>query len=77
MMAVSGQRKVKKAISNYFTKLRYIKISLNGKDLIKMGLLPGPIFREVLDAVLDGRLNGQIRTVEEEREFVENYVRSD
>jgi tRNA nucleotidyltransferase (CCA-adding enzyme) len=40
-----------------------------------MGLEPGPIYREILEAVLDAKLNGQIKTRNDELDFVKNYVR--
>ncbi len=35
---------------------------LTGDDLIALGLRPGPAFREILDAVEEAQLNGQITT---------------
>jgi poly(A) polymerase len=43
---------------------------LTGADLIAMGLSPGPRFRELLEAVRDGQLNGELRTPEDAREWV-------
>jgi tRNA nucleotidyltransferase (CCA-adding enzyme) len=74
IMATTKQKRVKKAISNYFTQLRYINTSLTGKDLLKMGLKPGPIYREVLQAVLDAKLNGLLKTRNDELIFAHDYV---
>ncbi len=38
---------------------------LKGDDLTAMGLKPGPLFREILDAVEDAQLNGKVTTQEE------------
>jgi poly(A) polymerase len=43
---------------------------LNGDDLIKMGFTPGPLFKEILQAVEDAQLEGQIGTHDESRNFV-------
>jgi tRNA nucleotidyltransferase (CCA-adding enzyme) len=40
---------------------------LGGNDLKAMGYKPGPIFGEVLDALRDARLDGQLSSEEEER----------
>ena len=40
-----------------------------------MGLEPGPIYREILQAVLDAKLNGQLKTRDDELNFVKAYVR--
>ena len=76
MMAVTKQRAAKKAISLYFTSLRHITTALTGKDLINLGLKPGPIFREVLQAVLDAKLNGKLKTPEDEFNYARRYVDS-
>jgi tRNA nucleotidyltransferase (CCA-adding enzyme) len=65
---------VKKSLSQYITQLRHITTSLTGKDLKKMGLEPGPIYKETLQAVLDAKLNGLVRTRNDELNFARNYV---
>lgn len=75
IMAASGQERVKKAISHFFTKLRYIRTSITGDDLIKMGLEPGPLFRKIFEAVRDAKLNDEIRYQEDEFRFVQNFVK--
>ena len=74
MMAVTKNEGLKRSISNYFTQLRHIETSIKGKDLKKLGLEPGPIYREIIEAVLDGKLNGRIKTRSEELSFVKDYV---
>ena len=74
MMAATRQQKVKKAISHYFTKLRRVKIALKGRDLKSLQLKPGPIYREVLQAVLDARLDGRLKTQQDETEFAREYI---
>ncbi len=75
MMASTSREKVKKAVSHYFTKLRYIKTSIKGDDLIKMGLPPGPAFREILDEIRDAALDGSIKDKNDEIRLVERLVR--
>jgi tRNA nucleotidyltransferase (CCA-adding enzyme) len=74
MMAATKHEKVKRSISNYFTRLRHVDTSIKGKDLKKMGLEPGPVYREILQAVLDAKLNGKIKTRSDELVFVKDYV---
>jgi tRNA nucleotidyltransferase (CCA-adding enzyme) len=69
MMAVTRQEKVKKAISHYFTNLRSVNVSLKGRDLQKMGIEPGPIYREILQATLDAKLNGKLKSRKDELDF--------
>jgi len=74
MMAATRQEKLKEAISQYFTQLRHITTSVTGKDLKKMGIAPGPVYREILDAVLDAKLNDKIKTRNDELNFVRHYI---
>jgi tRNA nucleotidyltransferase (CCA-adding enzyme) len=43
---------------------------LSGKYLKETGFKPGPIYREILDRLLDARLNGEVETLLDEVEFV-------
>ncbi|MBU4462825.1 MAG: CBS domain-containing protein [Proteobacteria bacterium] len=74
MMAVTKQKRIKKSISRYFTNLRYVTTSVTGKQLIKMGLKPGPIYRELLEAVLYAKLDGRLKTANDELKFASDYV---
>ncbi|MCP4108775.1 MAG: CBS domain-containing protein [Desulfobacteraceae bacterium] len=74
MMAAARYVRIKEAISNYFTQLRHVTTSVRGEDLKKMGLPPGPVYREILDAVLCAKLNGKVKTRNDELNFVRNYV---
>ncbi|GBE39991.1 poly(A) polymerase I precursor [bacterium BMS3Bbin08] len=69
-IAKARDKKQKKALSSYLTTLRKIKPSLTGKDLKTLGYAPGPLFNKILRAVLDERLNGKVKSREEEMEFV-------
>jgi len=69
-MAKAKQKDHKQAISLYLTKLRGIVPELTGKDLQSMGYPPGPLFKEILTAILDARLELKIKSREGEIEFV-------
>jgi len=70
MMAKTRNEVVKKAISLYFTQLRSVAISTKGRDLKKMGFVPGPIFRAILDDVFHAKLNGLTRSRKEELAYI-------
>jgi tRNA nucleotidyltransferase (CCA-adding enzyme) len=70
MMAKANNRTVKRQISNFFTRLRGAKVSLTGRDLKHLGYQPGPLYRQILDALLEAKLNSQVNTKEEELLFV-------
>lgn len=74
-MALSKERQTQKAISKYLTELRKIKTILQGTDLKKMGIQPGPIYSEILEQLLDEKLRGNITSLEDEERFVMEKVK--
>jgi tRNA nucleotidyltransferase (CCA-adding enzyme) len=74
MMAATTQKPVKKAISHYYNELRKVQPLIGGRDLIDMGLKPGIIFRQVLDAVQDAKLNGMVQTRDDEQLYAKKWI---
>ena len=70
LMAKTRNEKTKRLISSYFTRLKGEKIYLKGKDLVQMGLKPGPIFRKIFERLIEARLNDMTKTWDDERQFV-------
>jgi tRNA nucleotidyltransferase (CCA-adding enzyme) len=70
MMVCTGSQIAKKRISFYHTQLRNVAIGTSGKDLLNMGLTPGPAFSKLLQAVLEAKLNGSVKTREDEFAFI-------
>lgn len=70
VMAKTSSEKVRKLISLYFTKLKGTRVELSGKELIEMGMKPGPIFKQVFEEILQGRLNQEIQSKEDELALV-------
>ncbi|MCP4405508.1 MAG: CBS domain-containing protein [bacterium] len=73
-MAKTKQEFVKKAVSAYLSSLQDIRSSVKGRDLIQLGLQPGPEFQPILNAVLNAKLNGEITSKEQEFEFLHTHV---
>jgi len=73
VMAKAEEKEVQKAISLFFTQLNAMKVSLRGRDLQELGIKPGPLYREILDALLSGRLEGKIKTKEDEMRYVKAH----
>lgn len=57
-------------VDRYRAEWRQIHAALDGNDLKKMGLAPGPAFKEILRALRANRLDGVFTTRAEEEEFV-------
>ena len=74
MMAATPVEGVKKAISHYYTRLRPVEILIGGKDLQKIGFRPGPAYRKILDEVLKAKLNGKLKSRDDELRFARQYL---
>ena len=74
LMAKSKGDTVRRHISAFVTTYQHVKPALSGADLKEMGLKPGPQFKQILAQLLDARLNGDLRTEAEERQFVQQMV---
>ncbi|HBA86522.1 MAG TPA: polya polymerase [Geobacter sp.] len=65
-MAKSRSPEVKRCISLYFTKLHSMRTQIGGEELKALGVKPGPMYRELLDAVLSAKLNGLVVSRDDE-----------
>lgn len=75
MMALCKNEEIKKAISNFYTHQRNIKPYMKGRDLLKIGISPGPVFTVILNKVLNAKLDGQLKTKKEEIKFATEYAK--
>lgn len=69
LMAKIPSQSGKRKIANLFTAAGRPTPALRGKDLKAMGLKQGPVYQKVLDRLLDARLDGEVTTEADEREF--------
>ncbi len=76
LLAKAEKEETRKALSTYMTRLRYTETELKGADLKKLGVDEGPFMGTVLGLLLNKRLDGEIKTREEEEEFVRGRVRT-
>ena len=70
LMAKIPSQSGKRKIANLLTTAGRPTPTLRGKDLKTMGLKPGPVYQKVLDRLLDARLDGEVTTEADERQFV-------
>ena len=70
MMVCAKSEIAKKRISIFQTQLRNVAITMTGKDLLDLGLPPGPLFGKVLRSVSEAKLNGIVKTRDDEFRFV-------
>jgi tRNA nucleotidyltransferase (CCA-adding enzyme) len=65
---------VKSYLEQYITELRFVHPELDGSVLKEMGLKPGPLYRKIIERLKQAVLDGEVRGMREELEFVENYL---
>lgn len=68
-------RLAKNNIKKYIDKLQKVKISINGYDLQKLGLNPGPSMKEVLEEIYRARLRKEISDREEEIQYAKYLIK--
>ena len=74
MMAATRLEQIKRAISHYCVTLRYIQPSVTGKDLMELGIEPGPVYKEIFTSLRNEKLNGKLKTGADEMEYVKNWL---
>jgi len=74
IMAKTRSDDTKRIISNFITHLRGCKIILNGDNLKRMGIPEGPAYSDILNALLEKRLDGEIKTKADEEKTVKEMV---
>lgn len=75
MMSKAKTEQTKKNISLYLTQYRDVKTYFTGDDLKRLGISPGPVYKRLLTALLQARMDGEIYTREDEEIFVKEFTR--
>ena len=59
LMAIDqdGNGILNKTVSNYVTDLRHLKSEIDGDDLMRLGYSMGPLYKEILNGLLNARLD--------------------
>jgi tRNA nucleotidyltransferase (CCA-adding enzyme) len=77
LIAMSAGGALSRAGAAYLTHYRQVKISCDGKDLIKLGFAPGPKLHEALIAIREAKLDGQVDSRDEELELARSILATD
>jgi len=70
LMAKVTRNEAKKSVSKFLAKLKHTKIKTTGGDLKKLGLLPGKLYKRILDNLLNAKLDGKVQNKRDEIAFV-------
>ncbi len=61
-------------LERYLSDLRYVKISLDGENLKRLGVEPGPRLGKMLKKLLEAKLDGRVSTREQEEALVRQWL---
>lgn len=73
LMARSRKELIRKNISQYLARLRSLELEIDGKDLQRMGVPPGPDYSEILRAVRAATIDGDAETREDQLEIARKH----
>ncbi len=73
---VSESLPVHSQLQLFLTKLRYVKISLNGEELQRLGISTGPELGEILQTLHKAKLDGEVKTKADEENLALSLKRS-
>jgi tRNA nucleotidyltransferase (CCA-adding enzyme) len=74
LLAKNASETAKRYLSQYLTTYRDVKPALTGKALQAFGIRPGPFYRTILERLTEARLDGEVKSEEEERALVKELT---
>jgi len=74
MWVASDSALIRQRLELYHRRLQYVKPEIDGAWLQERGVEPGPIYRQILGALRDARLDGQVSSLSEEEALVEKLL---
>ena len=75
VMAKVRSEEVRKAVSNYITYAEGFRPLMTGVDLLAIGIKEGPVFREILEALKEAKIDRNFTTKQQESAFVVEYMK--
>ncbi|MBI5407369.1 MAG: CBS domain-containing protein [Nitrospirae bacterium] len=74
LMAKADKDEAKRGISLYLSHLQDTRLSITGRDLAQLGVKPGPLYGKIMGQILWAKLDGLVKTREEEMEFAKGIL---
>ncbi|MBU3959176.1 MAG: hypothetical protein KKE91_04915, partial [Candidatus Omnitrophica bacterium] len=74
--AKSENRNIQRRIKDFFEIYNGMRPYISGDDLSGLGIAPGPYYQKIFSEVLNAKLNGRIRTKQEELALIKKLVRT-
>jgi len=70
LMTIARKRFIQQAVSLFVTQLRKVKPLVTGVELKDLGYRPGPLFRTILNHLIEQQLDGLIRDRQQALDFI-------
>jgi tRNA nucleotidyltransferase (CCA-adding enzyme) len=67
---------LKRHIADFFSNYNGMRICVSGDDLHRLGVAPGPYYQKIFTQVLKAKLEGQLRTKEEELALIRKLIKN-
>lgn len=74
LWAKSGSPLARRRIRRFFTEYNGTKLKIKGHDIEKLGISPGPKYRELLKRILCEKLDGKLPSKKDEMRFLRSIV---
>ncbi len=74
VIAADQNSEVTNRFRDFRNRLKHMHTALNGKDLIDLGIEPGPLVGQMLNELLTKRIDGTISTVEDEQVHIRHRL---
>jgi tRNA nucleotidyltransferase (CCA-adding enzyme) len=74
MWVASDSALIRQRLELYHRRLQYVEPEIDGAWLQERGVEPGPIYRRILGALRDARLDGQVSSLSEEEALAEKLL---
>ncbi len=74
LIAITARKDLEKALMRFYTEHRIIKTAIRGKDLVQMKIPPGPVYKKIMNQIINGRIQGTISSREQELNLVRDYI---
>ncbi len=71
IVAMAKNRNVEALVLKYLSDWRGVRVNLTGEDLMRLGFEPGPDFSKILEKVLYAKMNGCLKTKQDETAYVQ------
>jgi len=75
LKAKHKNKDLRKHIADFFRYYNGIRIHVSGDDLRRLGMVPGPKYQKFFARVLKAKLNGLVKTKEEELNLVRRFIK--